>query len=59
MVVGKDHVPYTESVGIRFTKEDMKKLKKIAKTKGVSVSVLIRMEIYNFMKKEAEKSNQG
>jgi len=58
MVVAKDHVPYTEHVGLRFTREDMKELKKIAKRKRVQVSILIRMVIGDFLNKEAENSNQ-
>ncbi len=49
MPVAKNHVPLTEVKLIRFNKEDMKLLKKIAKNKRLSVAGLIRMAVFDYL----------
>ena len=48
----KNHVPLEVTKVIRFAKKDMEILRKVAKNKGLRVSALIRLAIFEYLKKE-------
>jgi len=52
MPVAKNHIPLTEIKMVRFNKKDMQLLKKAAKNKRLSVAGLIRMAVFEYLKKE-------
>ena len=54
MTVAKNHVPLTVSKLIKFTKEDMQILRRVARKKRLTVSHLIRTLVFSALEAEGE-----
>jgi len=54
MVLAKNHVPLTESKLVKFTKQDMQILRRVARKKRLTVSHLIRTLIFSALEAEGE-----
>lgn len=54
MTVPKNHVPLTVSKLIKFTKEDMQILRRVARKKRLTVSHLIRTLVFSALEDEGE-----
>lgn len=55
MPVAKNHIRLTEPKLIRWSKQDMALLKKLAKAKKLTVTSLVRMAVGEYLTKESEK----